>query len=203
MKNILSEMQRSALLEAGNIGSGHAAIALSQLMGRKIMIAIPSIEIVEFHDLKKVIPNGGRELLQVVLGIYGDARGAMLFVLDKETSMILCDMVMGQERGKTTILGDLEMSALKEVGSIVSASYLNAISEMTGVAMMVSVPDCTINDIDHLGDVLANKNVEIGDVESMFCIRTEFIQMDTKIDGYLLFMPIAESAGKIIKNLGL
>lgn len=37
----LFEMQKSTLLEAGNIGSGHAAIALSQLMGRKVMVAIP------------------------------------------------------------------------------------------------------------------------------------------------------------------
>ena len=46
----LSEFQLSALAEAGNIGSGHAAIALSQLIGHKIMVAVTKVQVVNVKE---------------------------------------------------------------------------------------------------------------------------------------------------------
>ncbi|MFH1791256.1 MAG: chemotaxis protein CheC, partial [Candidatus Omnitrophota bacterium] len=46
MKHNLTNAQLDALKEATNIGAGHAAIALSQLIGRKIMIAVTDSRII-------------------------------------------------------------------------------------------------------------------------------------------------------------
>ena len=77
MKTTMTDMQKSALLEAGNIGSGHAAIVLSQLMDRKIMIAIPSIEIFQLSQLAKALEAQDKIFVQVHLGVLGVARGMM------------------------------------------------------------------------------------------------------------------------------
>ncbi len=50
----LSDIQASALQEMGNIGAGHAAIALSQLIEKKIMMAVTRVKLLgleEFIDL--------------------------------------------------------------------------------------------------------------------------------------------------------
>ncbi len=199
----MSEMQKSALLEAGNIGSGHAAIALSQLMGRKIMIAIPSIDILQLSQLNTVLDGKGKDFVLVDLQVLGDATGAMLFTLDKEKATSLCDIVMGQSKGATKILNELEQSALKEIGSIIGASYLNAISEMANMSLLVSTPEYHSGKIDILGKVVQAKDVEIKDVSEVLCIRTEFIEAATRIEGYLIFVPASNAIAKIMGSLGV
>ncbi len=197
----LSEIQKSALLEAGNIGSGHAAIALSQIMGKKIMIAIPSIEVIEISKIASVVSDKECDVVLVRLLVYGDAKGAMVFLMEKEMAHILCDLVMGQPRGTTNLLGELETSALKEVGSILSASYLSALSEMTGLSMLVSTPESSIGSVDKMRDFLATTIVKQDSELDVFCIRTEFMQLETKIDGYLIFVPACNAIKTLVDTL--
>ena len=199
----LTELQKSALLEAGNIGAGHAAIALSQLMGRKIMIAIPSIETFELSTLASGIDGKNAKLVHVSLSVLGTTKGIMTFMLENTRALALCDIVMGQKKGKTKTLGDLEQSALKEIGSILAASYLNAISEMTGLSLVISTPDYDLGPIDLLEKVLARKELDLKKVKDVICIKTEFIEATTKIDGYLIFIPAQDAIDKVMGRLGV
>lgn len=199
----LTVMQESALLEAGNIGSGHAAIALSQLMGRKIMVAIPSIQIASLGELGKAVNDGVRSYVHVSLYVLGDVKGAMIFTLDNDMAKVLCDVVMGQAKGQTREFGEIESSALQEIGSILSASYLNAVGEMTDLSLLVSVPEFATGKIDVIKKLIKDKKVEVGDPDQVFCIRTEFIEAETKIEGYLILFMEEDGVEKVIKALGV
>jgi len=199
----MTEMQKSALQEAGNIGSGHAAIALSQLMGRKIMIAIPEVAILQLPQLSQEMYGRGKILVQVSLAVLGQARGVMVFTLEENIAMLLCDILMGQANGKTKLLGELEQSALKEVGSILSASYLNAISEMTGLSLLVSTPSCNIGEAVLLDKIVAENDISLKNIKDVLCIKTEFIESSTRIEGYLIFIPLEDAVEKIISKLVL
>ncbi|MFH1791258.1 MAG: chemotaxis protein CheC [Candidatus Omnitrophota bacterium] len=197
----LSEVQKSALLEAGNIGAGHAAIALSQLMGKKIMIAIPSIEILETSDVSGVMGGGDKTFIQVCLKVLGDAEGIMVFTIEDTRAMTLCDVVMGQAPGTTKILGEIEQSAMKEVGSIVASSYLNALSEMTGLSLLVSTPEYNAGCIAALDRLLRRKGGENDVAREVMCIKTEFVEAANKIEGYLVLMPAAAAIKTILDAL--
>ncbi|MFN2462113.1 MAG: chemotaxis protein CheC, partial [Candidatus Velthaea sp.] len=47
----LSDLQKDALKEVGNIGAGHAATALSQLLNTTVKLSEPSIDVIKFRDL--------------------------------------------------------------------------------------------------------------------------------------------------------
>ena len=47
----LTDRERDALRETANIGAGHAATALSQMTGRKIMITVPTVTIASLEDV--------------------------------------------------------------------------------------------------------------------------------------------------------
>lgn len=49
--NKFNPLQLDALREVGNIGSGNAATALSQLLNRKIDMNVPAINIISFQDI--------------------------------------------------------------------------------------------------------------------------------------------------------
>lgn len=190
-------------MEAGNIGSGHAAIALSQLMGKKIMIAIPSISLIELTDLSGVLEDGDRSYVLVDLMVLGDIKGTIIFTLDEVTALALCDIIMGQPKNTSQALGEIELSAIKEVGSIMSASYLNAVGDMIGKSLIVSVPEFQVGKREVLEKILAKKNIERGDSDQVFCIKTEFVEAAEKIEGYLIFMPSGNSIETIVGLLGV
>ncbi len=47
----LKAIQIDALREVANIGAGHAATALSQMIGDTIMISVPTINIARLEDV--------------------------------------------------------------------------------------------------------------------------------------------------------
>ncbi len=81
----LSAMQIDTLREVGNIGTGNAATALSQLLNKKVDMTVPSINILPFN---KVFESVGEDqiVVGVILRILGDIPGNILFVFDKKTS---------------------------------------------------------------------------------------------------------------------
>ena len=51
----LSEFHLDALQEVGNIGAGHAAIALTQFLNRSTYMSIPRVAIQQLQDIPKMI----------------------------------------------------------------------------------------------------------------------------------------------------
>ena len=47
----LSELQIDALREAGNIGAGNAAIALSQMVNKKVGLSTPKASLIRLTDV--------------------------------------------------------------------------------------------------------------------------------------------------------
>ena len=124
----LNPIQLDALTEIGNIGAGHAATVLSQLLGERINITVPRINIVPLASASEIV--GGPEV--VVVGIYlrvfGDAPSSILFVFPRQAAMQLVDILVGRNPGTTNLLREYEQSALKEIGNILTGAFLYALS---------------------------------------------------------------------------
>lgn len=203
MSITMTEMQKSALQEVGNIGAGHAAVALSQLMGKKIMIVIPSVEIFSLDQLNYAVDSDDANFILASLSILGDVAGLMIFALQEDIAMRLCDLVMAQPLGTTKLLSDLEQSAIKEIASILSGSYLNAVGELTGLSLLVSIPQCNIGGLSLVNEILAKKDITSENSKDVLCIKTEFIEAAAKVEGYLILIPANDAIKKIMSSLGV
>lgn len=197
----LTDFQKSALQEMGNIGAGHAAIALSQLINRKIMIAVTKIRLLELGEFIKDIGGQDNLVIGVHLKVLADVQGGIILVFLKESALSLVDVVMNQKLGTTKILGEMEQSCLKETGSILSASYLNALSELMKLTLIPSVPkivfdkaEIVVNSV--FEQLLKESNIILG-------IETEFVEATTRIKGEFLFMPNEAGIEVLLKALGV
>jgi chemotaxis protein CheC len=197
----LSSLQLSALQEAGNIGSGNAAIALSQLIGAKIKVAVTKVEILEFEKVSEALREDAIPIAGIYLRILGDAQGAILLVFKRGGALTLADVLLKQDIGTTKILMDLEQSALKEAGSILSCSYLNALSDMMRLTLIPSVPRMAFDKVDIVLQAVFGRYLK--DVDLIVGIETEFIEASTHIKGIFLFMPDASSIDIFLKRLGV
>ena len=195
----MSDEYFDVLKELGNIGAGNATTALSQMMQCKVDMSVPQVKLMEFKELGQLM--GGEEIIMagIYLAIEGDVAGSLMFPLEKQAARHLVNKLMG-----TSVEGeefsDMEFSALKEVGNIITAAYLNSLASLTNLKLQPSVPDLTV---DMAGAILSVPAIEFGTLgDKMLLIQTQFFD-DMVLDGYFILVPNLDSYGKILSALGL
>lgn len=187
------------LKEIGNIGAGNATTALAQMLQCKVDMKVPQVRLLDFSEVGAAI--GGEE--QLMAGVYllveGDITGSMMFLLEEKAAHALVAklMMMPPSEGDFT---EMELSALKEIGNIIVASYLNSLSTLTSLVIMPSVPDLSI---DMAGAILSVPAIEFGEIgDKILMIQTEFTD-DMTLDGFFILVPDLESYDKILTALGM
>jgi len=195
--NKLSPMQLDALKEVGNIGTGNAATALSQLLNRKVDMTVPSVNIVPFNDIFTRI-GGDDIVVGVVVRVLGDTPGNILFVFEKEMALHIVETLTGE---KLDYLSEMGYSVMCELGNIVSGSYMNAIARFTNLSIMPSVPAVSY---DMLGAILSTTFIESGQFDdSVLDIETVFLEEGSKAGGHFYYIPMPGSLEKILGSLGV
>jgi chemotaxis protein CheC len=193
----LTPMQLDALKEVGNIGSGNAATALSQLLNRKIDMTVPAVNVVPFETIFSRI--GGEEIvIGVVVRVLGDTPGNILFIFEKEIALNLIETLLGQREEDINEMGN---SVLCEIGNIISGTFMNAIARFTNLLIMPSVPAVSY---DMLGAILSTTFIEAGQFDDyVLDIETHFLDENTNISGHFYYIQMPGSLEKILNALGV
>ena len=200
-EDAFDEMEFDVLTEIGNIGAGNATTALSQLINGRVDMYVPKVEMLAFKDLAEII--GGAETLVtgIMLTLEGDIEGSMLFMLENTAAHHLVSQLMGMESSAEFSFTEMELSALLEIGNIISGAYLTAISKMTNLSIIQTVPSLAI---DMAGAILSVPAIEFGKLgDKALLIESQFKDMDVDISGYFILIPTLESYGHILESLGL
>jgi len=193
----LKAMQLDALQEVANIGAGHAATALSQMTGHTIMISVPQLTIARLEDVPSQIEPGEEPVAAVLMKMLGDLTGLTMLVFPRPTALRVASLML--KKPVATELGPLEQSALKEAGNILSAAYLNALSEFMGMILLPSPPSLAV---DLSEAVLSSTYVESAHgAEYVFCVESEFYLKDAneRVRGFFLLLPDTGSLTAILR----
>ncbi len=195
----LTPLQLDALREVGNIGSGNAAVALSSMVDKKVMLSVPRASLVPLVRVSDLVGGAETTVAGVYLHITGEASGSMLLLLEEKSAYDLAKLMVSVDPG--TPLTTMEQSALQETGSILAGSYLNALSQMTGLLLRPSVPGYAL---DMAGAIIDFILIEISQSEDyVLVIETEF-EVDAKlIKGHLILFPDLGSLSIILGRLGV
>jgi chemotaxis protein CheC len=129
-----TDMQLDALRELANIGSGNASTALSSMLGRAVDISVPNALVLPMSEAVGTIGDPESEVTGVVLGVVGDMQATVLLLFTPNDAKLMCGL-LGVEADS-----EIGVSALMEIGNIVGSSYINALAEMTGMALEPTPP---------------------------------------------------------------
>lgn len=195
--NQLNSMQLDALKEVSNIGAGNAATALSMLLGKKIDMTVPSVNMIQLNQICDKC--GEEEVAGIVVRALGDIQGSILIVFNKKVANNIVELLTGMESKEISEIGT---SALCEVGNILSGSYMNAIAQFTGLYVIPSVPAVAY---DMLSAILATTFVESGQYdEYILDIETVFLdEQNGNIGAHFYYIPVPGSFEKILKTIGV
>ena len=188
------------LREIGNIGAGNATTALATMIGTKVDMRVPKVGLMEFKEIGAEM--GGEET--IMAGIYqqirGDISGSIMFLLEEKSARVLVSKLMGVESNSPEPFNEMEISALQEIGNIITGSYLSSLSTLTNMTIDASVPSLCIDMCEAILSVPAIEFAELGD--KMLLIKTEFSD-DVKLEGYFILVPDLTSYEKILTSLGM
>lgn len=195
----LTNMQLDALKEVSNIGAGNAATSLSIMLGKKIDMTVPSVNVIEFTSL--VDNAGDDEVAGIVVRVLGDFPGSILIVFKKEVAKNIITVLTGTEENEDGVT-EMGNSVLCEIGNILSGSYMNAIAQFTGLKVVASVP--AVSD-DMLSAILATTFVESGQYdEYILDIETVFLdEGHENLGAHFYYIPVPGSIEKILKTIGV
>lgn len=192
----LSPAQLDALREIGNIGAGNAATALSQVLNQKIDMNVPRVSLIPIDQVPDLVGGPEALIVAVFLRVYGKAPGNILFLMPKKSAFFMVDKLMGRPLGHTLSLDDFDQSALKEVGNILTGSYLNAFFHFTNIAMLPSIPALAL---DMAGAILNIVLVQLGQMgDHAMVIETKFLADDDSVNGHFFLVPDPGSLGTLV-----
>lgn len=194
----LSALQLDALKEVSNIGAGNAATALSMMIGKKVDMTVPAVNVVRLDDI--VEENGETEVAGTVVRVLGDIAGNILLVFEKSTAENVIRKLVGNPQSPESEMGS---SVLCEIANIISAAYMNSIAQLTNLAILPSVPATSY---DMLGAILTTTFIESNQYdEYILDIETVFLDDDTEenIGGHFYYIPMPGSLEKILKAIGI
>lgn len=194
----LNELQLDALREVGNIGSGNSATALSQMTGKKIDMSVPQVDVLPFEEMLKRVGSEEEIVVAVLLKVFGDAPGNILFFMDNERAEAFSKMFL-ENYGEIT--EEIYASLFQEVGNILGNSYINAIAQLTGLKLMTSVPAVAM---DMLAAILSTSFMDAGQLSDyVLAIDTNFIEDNRESGGNFFYIPRPGSLNTILTKLGL
>jgi chemotaxis protein CheC len=194
----LKALQLDALREVANIGAGHAATALSQMIGGTIMISVPTINVSRLEEVPPQISAPEEPVAAVLMHMLGDLTGRTLLVFPKPTAVRLASLMLRRESSSEE-LGEMEQSAIKEAGNILSSAYMNALSDFMGMMLLPSPPSLAI---DMSTAVLTTAYLQFGtDRDYVFCVESEFYMTDVeeRLRGFFLLLPDPASLQAILR----
>ncbi|MFG6327379.1 MAG: chemotaxis protein CheC [Lachnospiraceae bacterium] len=199
----MDSVQFDVLKELGNIGAGNATTALAKLINAKIDMKVPKVELLGFSDIAKVMGSEETVMVGILLMLEGDVNGMMMFLLEVESARNLVGKLMGIEtnsddEGKE--FDSIQLSALNEIGNIITGAYLSALSDLTRLKIISSVPSLQIDMAAAILSIPAIEFSKIGD--KVLLIETRFDD-ETAIDGYFILIPELESYDVILNSLGV
>ena len=135
-----SALELDALCEVANIGCGHAATVLSQMIGTSIMIDVPMLTLEPASEVARYVAKSDQRVVALSMRIMGDLSGETSFVMREGNALVLCDLLLGRPSGSGGLSDPMEQSSLMEAGNVMASGFLNALSVFLNRCLLPSPP---------------------------------------------------------------
>lgn len=179
----LSELQHDALVEIFNIGVGHAARAMSDIVNEDVTMSVPRITFLNRADAGSMLGNkdGSR-----VCGVSQHYEGAFateaILMFPEDKSLDIVRLMVG-ESVPLQELTEMEQEAMSEIGNIILNSCVGTLANIFAQELSGSLP------VYHVGTSEQILNASGGEGDSIvLMLHIDFILEKHQIHGYVAFI---------------
>jgi chemotaxis protein CheC len=179
----LTELQHDALVEIFNIGVGHAARAMSEIVNEEVTMSVPSISFVNRADAAQMLGNKDSTR---VCGVSQHYQGAFsteaILMFPEEKSLEIVRLMVG-ESVPLKELTEMEQEAMSEIGNIILNSCVGTLANIFSQELCGSLP------VYHVGTSEQILSASGGQADSVvLMLHIDFILETHQIHGYVAFV---------------
>jgi len=168
----LTPEEKDQLAELLNIGVAHAGTTLSQLVGQRTTISVPTSSLRNSMSAAHFIGKSEDITLAVLLRISGGLDGYVFLLFPRETTVHLLHVLSGKKVGDLRALDAFDRSVFQEVGNVLTGGMLQGFEKFLHCTLHHSVPDVVID----MGGAIFNSLTA-----TMFARHEEFFSLDVTI----------------------
>ncbi|MBT4511049.1 MAG: hypothetical protein HOC20_02390 [Chloroflexi bacterium] len=189
-KSEINQIELARWTELVGDGTRSAVSGLSGFVGMDITITALDLRTIPVAQAADLVGGAENEVVVIYVAITGGATGHLMLIYPIPIAFGLVDMLFGEEPGTTEELGEMEASALQEMGNVTGSFFMNSVADNTGLRLMPSPPTVMM---DMAGAILDAALADvIIDRDELFVMETVFSTKDRDIGGMLLVLPTAE-----------
>ena len=137
--------QGTPLEVVNNTSAIQASMSLSQFTGREIRVSFPESRLLPVSQVAETMGGEEASVGGIYVEVQGDLLGGILLVLPQANLLEMEDLVHGRPVGTTTDLANVDLSAMCEMGNILSASFINTMADSTGLMVAPGVPEISVD----------------------------------------------------------
>ena len=197
----MDAMQFDVLKEIGNIGAGNATTALSQMVGSRIDMKTPCVQLIDIREFSDIVGGPENIVVGILFTLEEDVEGMMMFVLEQSTAHFYVNILIRKNIDDFSKFDEMDLSVLREIGNILSGAYLASISTLTNLKINQSIPYMTT---DMAGAIFSVPAIEFGKMgDKALLIQSKICEDNIEANGYFIMIPTEESYSKILSSLGM
>lgn len=191
----LSDMEKDAVGEIGNISMGSAATTLSILLGRRVSITTPRLSVSTLKEIQNEYPL---PYLVIEVGYTQGILGTNLLAIREMDALIIADLMMGGDgtNPPTELNNELYMSAVGEAMNQMMGSVATSMSTVFKKKIDISPP--RVNLIDFAVDSGITNTVSFEDSIVKVAFRME---VEDLIDSEIMQILPINVAKDMVENL--
>ncbi|MGG1245831.1 flagellar motor switch phosphatase FliY [Bacillus spizizenii] len=141
----LSEMERDAIGEIGNISFGSSATALSTLLNQKVDITTPSVTVIPKSKISDAFPE---PYVAIEVNYTEGFSGSNLLVVEQNDAAIIADLMIGGDgKGADPSLSEIHLSAVQEAMNQMMGSAATSMSTVFSKKIDISPPRVELLDV--------------------------------------------------------
>jgi chemotaxis protein CheC len=182
----LTSEQLDALQEIVNIGIGRAAAMLNEMVDARIILQVPTIQLLGASQLlQEMIAKFNSQSISVVrLGFSGSLSGTAELMFPTDSASVLVAVLTGEDLDSPD-LDAVKIGTLSEIGNIVINGVIGSISNILEQRMEYKIPSYCEDTIENL--LLSERNMTDDVVFILAQARFAIEQLEIVGDIILIF----------------
>ena len=200
-----SDMEIEVLQEISNIGVGHAATALSQLLHRRVDMSIPYVELVNYDKIgERLVGSQENVVSSVLVDTYSmdDADKMLNFLLlfdEASAKNILKILKTGSPPEDLSELDEVSSSIIEETGNILLLHTISKINEFSGTKWFPSPPQHSIDMVGAIIDEIISRDERAQN--QFLLVECDVFTDEERLKGLILIIPNEEALKLIMAKL--
>ena len=168
-------------------GISNALGGLGEMVGKQIITHALNARTIPVASILELLGGGEELTVGIYLGVSGSATGHMVLVYQPSVAYDFVDMLLGNPPGTTQTLGEMELSALGEMGNVMGSFFLNSLADATGLLLNPSPPAVMMDMAGAIMDVALADIIR--ETDDALVVDATFGTQDSQSSGTFMVLP--------------